>query len=130
MAAMDDFEAFRKKKLAEKRRAKGDAQRGLYYEFKVEEEGKAKGLTSHRHKLRDLSADDVPDVEGFKSHISRSGLDPETIEKFGAKKLWGDNLPKVDPDSVEKIKGRFTHIAESEKADPKSLKKPSGLRRY
>ena len=83
---MDDFEAFRKKKLAEKNKAKGDAAKA-FYEFKVEEKDKAKGLVSHRQKLRKLSADDIPKIKGFDSHISRSNLDPETLEKFGNKKL-------------------------------------------
>ncbi len=125
---MDDFEAFRKKKLTEKSKAKGDAARSLY-EFKMEEEGKAK-ITSHRQKLQKLSADDIPQVKNFDNHISKSNLDPESIEKFGSKKLWGKDLPKVDPGSVEKIKGRTSHIADTKKADPESLEKPSGLKRY
>ena len=125
---MDDFEAFRKKKLAEKNKAKSDAAKA-FYEFKVEEEGKAK-ITSHRQKLKKLSKDEIPEVKGFDSHISRSNLDPESIAKFGGKKLWGEDLPKVDPDSVEKIKGKTSHMADARKVDPESLKKPPGLKRY
>ena len=126
---MDDFEAFRKKKLAEKNKAKNDSAKSSY-EFKVEEKGKAKGLVSHRQKLKNLSENDVPEVKGFDSHISRSNLDPESVEKFGGKKLWGEDLQKVDPGSVEKIKGRTSHMSQAKKADPKSSKKPSGLKRY
>ena len=127
---MDDFEAFRKKKLAEKSKAKREATKGLY-EFKVEEKGKAKGLVSHRQKLKKLSRKDVPKVKGFDSHIAKSTLDPESIEKFEGKKLWGEDLPKVDPGSVKKVKGRTSHVADTKKkASSKSLKKPSGLKRY
>ncbi len=125
---MDDFEAFRKKKLAEKNKVKGDAAKA-FYEFKVEGEGKAK-IMSHRQKLKKLSEDDVPEVKGFDSHIARSNLDPESIEKFGSKKLWGEDLQKVDPGSVEKIKGRTSHISDAKKTESKSPDKPSGLKRY
>lgn len=121
---MDDFEAFRKKKLAEKRKGGSSL-----YEFKVEEEGKAK-IISHRQKLKELPKDDIPEVKGFDSHISRSNIDPESIGKFGAKKLWGDDISKVDPDSVDKLKGITSHIARTKKPDPDSLDKPSGLKRY
>lgn len=127
--AMDDFEAFRKKKLAEKSKAKTDSVKDLY-EFKVAEEGKAKGLVSHRQKLQKLSPDDIPRIKKFDSHIARAKLDSESIEKFGGKKLWGEDIAKVDPGSVKKIKGRTSHMADKKDTDPESLERPSGLNRY
>ena len=127
--AMDDFEAFRKKKLAEKSKAKGDAVKDLY-EFKVEEEGKAKGLVSHRQRPQKLSPDDIPRIKNFDSHMARPKLDSESIEKFGGKKLWGEDIAKVDPASVKKIEGKTSHMADKKDADPKSLERPAGLKRY
>ena len=127
--AADDFEAFRQKKLGEKRRVKTDADRFLYYEYKVEEDGKAEGLTSHRTKLNKFSEDEIPDIEGYASHISRSDLDPESIEKFAGKKLWGDDLAKVDPATVEKVK-RISHGRKLHDLDPESIEKPKRLKRY
>ena len=122
---MDDFEAFRQKKLAEKKKAKTESQK----EFKVAEEGKASGLISHSQKLRKLDESEIPKIKGFDSHIKRADLDPESIEKFGGKKLWGDDIPKVDPDSVDKV-NVVSHINKADKIETESLDKPKGLNRY
>lgn len=127
--AVDDFEAFRQKKLAEKQKAERDSMQS-HYEFKSEEEGKAKGLVSHRRAHKHFSEDEIPKMKGFQSHIADVEVDPESIEKFGGKQLWGQNLPKVDPDSVAKIRGRFTHISQTDRVDPESIEKAAGLKRY
>jgi hypothetical protein len=126
----DDFEAFRRAKLGQKARRKAAADGGKdMYSFAVEEEGKAKGLVSHRARRKDVPAGDVPEVKGFDSHISRSNLDPESIEKFQGKALWRDNRPEVDPDSVPKLK-TVSHINKAKKVDPDSIDKPAGIKRF
>ena len=125
---MDDFARFREKKLAEKRLQLRQTASTLY-EFKVAEEGKAKGLVSHRTTLVKISPEAVPRVPGFQGRVCVPKADPETMEKFQGKKLWGDDIEKVPPDTVPKL-DLVSHIAKTEKIDVASLDKPPGIKRY
>ncbi len=131
-APADEFEAFRKKKLESKQqdrsRANAEAMKGMST-FAVEEEGKAKGLVSHRARLGKVSKEELPEVKGFDSHISRAEVDPESVEKFRGKGVWHDNRIEADPDSVPKVK-TTSHISKAKKIDPDSIDKPPGIKRF